>query len=108
MAQEHKIGGLAQIPKGEGRNFRVGGRTVAVFHTQAGEVYATQAACPHRNGPLADGLLGGTTLICPLHERAFDLRSGEEAGSDCRLTLYPARLMSDHSIVLTLSGDDAG
>jgi len=102
MTQEHHIGGLAQIPRGEGRNFRVADRTVAVFHTQGGEVYATQAACPHRNGPLADGLLGGTTLVCPLHERTFDLRTGAEAGSDCRLTVYPARVTTDQAIIVTL------
>ena len=66
--QEHRIGRLAEIPPGEGRTYEVAGRRVAVFRTRAGQVFATQAECPHRNGPLADGLVGGSTVVCPLHD----------------------------------------
>ncbi len=97
MQEGYNIGSLTQIPSGEGRNFSVGGTRIAVFHTQQGEVYATQPDCPHRKGPLADGLLGGTTLICPLHERAFDLRTGEEAGTSCRILTYLAEVR-DNSV----------
>ena len=76
MAGEVLLGALDQIPAGEGRTFSVAGREIAVFHTAEGAVYATQAHCPHLHGPLADGLLGGTTLMCPLHDRTFDLRTG--------------------------------
>jgi nitrite reductase (NADH) small subunit len=99
---DHNIGPLAQIPAGEGRNFRIGRLTVAVFRTQAGEVFATQPNCPHRAGPLADGLIGGTTLICPLHDYAFDLRTGANIGGTCPISVYPARLSIDQSIILAL------
>jgi len=102
--QEHDIGPVQQIPIGEGRNFRIGAMTVAVFHTQAGQIYATQAECPHKRGPLADGLIGGTTLICPLHERAFSLETGEEAGTDCRLAVYPARITAGARIAVRIPG----
>ena len=75
MAKSVHIGSVDQIPPGEGRNFIVEQEQIAVFRTHAGEVYATQATCPHRNGPLADGLLGGATIVCPLHDRTFDLRT---------------------------------
>ncbi len=67
---------LDQIPVGEGRAFLVEGRQVALFHTHEGGIYATQAQCPHLNGPLADGLMGGTSLMCPLHDRTYDLKTG--------------------------------
>ena len=67
------IGEVAQIPKGEGRLFAAAGRRVAVFHVHSGEVFATQAECPHLQGPLADGLTAGTTVVCPLHDRAYDI-----------------------------------
>ena len=85
------------------------GEEIAVFHTRAGGVYATQALCPHRQGPLADGLIGGTTLLCPLHAWKFDLATGEAldgrlrpedlpdpAGADGEmwLTAAPARSLS--------------
>ena len=88
---ELAIGTLSQIPKGEGRNFVVGGTTVAVFHTWDGNVFATQPDCPHKKGPLADGLLGASTVVCPLHDRTYDLASGRELGTDCAIKTYPVR-----------------
>lgn len=99
---EVSLGPLGQIPPGEGRNFEVQGRRIAVFHTRNGEVFATQAECPHRVGPLADGLLGGTTLVCPLHAWKFDLRTGEALYGNCDLTTYPVRLSDTGEIFLTL------
>ncbi len=77
-----------RIPLGEARVFRVDGREVAVFRCRSGEVFATSAECPHRGGPLADGLVGGhrssvrsTGSVRPAHRRA--------PGRDCdRLTTH--------------------
>jgi nitrite reductase (NADH) small subunit len=102
MTGERAIGHLAQIPPGEGRAFRVGGHRIAVFHTRAGEVFATQSECPHRNGPLADGLVDSTSVVCPLHERAYDLRTGQELGAACRLRVFPARTTEDGIILVAV------
>lgn len=102
MASERVIGHLGQIPQGEGRAFWVGGHRIAVFHTRAGEVFATQAECPHRNGPLADGLVDSTSVICPLHERAYDLRTGQELGAECRLRVFPVRTTDDGTILVAV------
>jgi nitrite reductase (NADH) small subunit len=96
------VSDIAQIPPGEGRTFAVDGLRLAVFHLRSGEVYATQAACPHAGGPLADGLTGGTTLICPLHERAYDLRTGEGLTDGIPVSVYPASLADDGTIWLQL------
>jgi nitrite reductase (NADH) small subunit len=97
------IGHVAQIPKGEGRNFEIAGRRIAVFHTHAGEVFATQAECPHLQGPLADGLTGGATVVCPLHERTYDLRNGLGLNGECTsLRVYPASLGDDGNIWVTV------
>jgi nitrite reductase (NADH) small subunit len=103
MAAERKIGSLALIPKGEGRTFSVDGQQIAVFHTRAGDVLAIGAVCPHRGGPLADGLVGDATVICPLHERAFDLRTGAGVGNDDCVRTYPARVNEDGAIMLKVS-----
>ena len=97
----HAIGHLSQIPPGEGRTFDIAGHRIAVFRTHNDEVYASQADCPHKQGPLADGMLGGTTLMCPLHDRLYDLRTGQELTGDCNLRTYPIR--SDNgTLLLTL------
>jgi nitrite reductase (NADH) small subunit len=100
---EMTLGPLRLIPPGEGRNFDVAGERVAVFHTRSGEVFATQANCPHKNGPLADGLVGGTTVICPLHAWKFNLSTGEPLLGSCKLKTYPVRVTPDGLIVIILS-----
>jgi nitrite reductase (NADH) small subunit len=102
MSSEHFIGRIAQIPQGEGRTFELAGLRIAVFHTRGGSIYATQAACPHRGGPLADGLTDEETLICPLHDRMYALRSGQGIGTDCAIATYPVRLGGDGGIWLSL------
>jgi nitrite reductase (NADH) small subunit len=102
IRDERSIGHISQVPPGEGRNFDVDGIMVTVFRTRTGELFATQPKCPHRNGPLADGLLGSNLLVCPLHERTYDLRTGEAVNADCRLRTYPVRAAEDGRIMLAL------
>jgi nitrite reductase (NADH) small subunit len=104
---ERCIGHLSQIPRGEGRQFDIEGRLIAVFHLRNGGVHATQAACPHRGGPLADGIIGGTTVICPLHGKRFDVATGEErsgqtAVAECALVTFPARVTEHAEIMVTV------
>ena len=97
---ELKLGPLGAIPPGEGRNFDVHGEKVAVFRTRAGAVFAVQAACPHRGGPLSDGLLGGSTLICPLHAWKFDVSTGDALFGECGLKTYPVMVDDSGQIIL--------
>lgn len=107
MARQILIGNVGQIPKGEARTFEVDGLYVAVYHTSAGEVFATQPRCPHRRGPLADGLIGGATIVCPLHDRSFDLRTGKNLSGDCiDIRTYAVALKDGGGIVLEI--DDLG
>lgn len=99
---ELKLGPLSAIPLGEGRNFDVIGERVAVFRTRGGGVFAVQAECPHRRGPLADGLVGGTTLICPLHSWKFDLVTGRALFGDCGIKTFPVRVDDDGQIILAV------
>jgi len=105
MARRFRLGNVSEIPKGEGRTFRVAGQRVAVFNSREGHPFATQADCPHKGGPLADGLVGGTTLICPLHEWAFDLRSGMALNGTCGLRTYPITKEPDGSLFLEMEDD---
>lgn len=107
MASQRILGSLADIPPGEGRTFDLDGTRMAVFHTRGGQVFATQAECPHRQGPLADGLLGGTTVTCPLHERVYDLATGRELAGACDLKVYPVRVAEDGRIALLPEPDGA-
>ena len=65
------------VPLGEGRSVRIDERQIALFRGESGW-YALDNRCPHRDGPLADGIVADRSVICPLHERRFDLASGRE------------------------------
>src|SRR4051812_27714978 len=72
---------IHDVPPGEGRARTRGGRRVALFRTATGW-YAIDHACPHADGPLADGVASDCSVICPLHERRFALDTGAPIGHD--------------------------
>jgi len=71
-----RIGRAADVPLLEGRSVAVEGRRVAVFRLPDGWA-AIDHACPHRGGPLADGLVADGCVTCPLHSQRFSLVTGE-------------------------------
>ena len=64
-----------EIPEGGCKVGMVGDRQVAIFNVE-GKLYATQAECTHRGGPLCEGALWGTIVTCPWHGSEFDIRNG--------------------------------
>ena len=74
------LGSVENIALGQGRCYLVGGEEIAVFRQREGHLFATQNRCPHRQGPLSEGVIGAGKVICPLHSHKFDLASG--AGSE--------------------------
>lgn len=86
-----RLAPVEAIPEGEGRAFDLGGRRVAVFRLRGGAVAATDAECPHRGGPLADGLVGDGWVVCPLHSRRFALDGGDcDTPGECGVGVHPA------------------
>lgn len=69
------IGRAEDVPLLEGRSVTVAGRRIAVFRLPDGWA-ATDHACPHRGGPLSDGLVADDCITCPLHNQRFSLRTG--------------------------------
>jgi nitrite reductase (NADH) small subunit len=76
------LGSLEQIPLGQGRCFQVQGEEIAVFRLRSGAIKAVANRCPHKQGPLSDGIIGDDKVICPLHGHRFDLSTG--SGSEAR------------------------
>ena len=75
-----RIGTEDDVPLLEGRSVAIGDRRVAVFKLPDGAWAAIDAACPHAGGPLADGIVADSCVTCPLHNRRFDLTTGESDG----------------------------
>lgn len=96
------IGRLDEVPVGEGRTFAIDGTQVAVFRLRDGSLRAIDAVCPHRGGPLADGLTDDCVVVCPLHGHTFDMSTGTEvSGADFAVRSYPVEAV-DGTIRLTL------
>jgi nitrite reductase (NADH) small subunit len=95
---------LEDLPVGLGRPFRVGDKLVAVFRTRSGRVFAVDGVCPHRGGPLADGMLAGEQVVCPYHAFRYDSRTGEcdQAGA-CSIATHPVEV-TDGSVRVSLGG----
>lgn len=92
---------LAEIPIGEGRTVVVAGEQVAVFRLRDGGVRALGARCPHAGGPLADGLLDDRVVVCPLHNRSYDLITGVETGGDEPVTAWDADVDAQAMVCIT-------
>jgi nitrite reductase (NADH) small subunit len=75
-----RIGTVDDVPLLEGRSVSVGDRRIAVFKLHDGTFSAIDAVCPHAGGPLADGIVADSCVTCPLHNRRFDLATGESDG----------------------------
>lgn len=92
---------LDDVPLGLARSFVVGEKHLAVFRTRAGRVFAVDGVCPHKGGPLADGMLGANDqIVCPYHSFRFDSTTGECDQSDaCAITTYPTDIVNGKVVV---------
>jgi nitrite reductase (NADH) small subunit len=73
---------LDSIPRRGARVLRIDDRSIALFRTTDDRVYALEDRCPHRGGPLSQGIVHGHCVTCPLHDWIIDLESGEATGPD--------------------------
>ena len=88
---EHVVGRIDEIPPGEGRAFVAGAVQIAVFRLRDGSLHATQAACPHAGGPLADGQTDVNVLVCPLHQYAYRWSDGASTNGANPIRVFPVR-----------------
>lgn len=93
------VGHVDDVPALEGRSVMVGARRIAVFRMPDGWA-AIDHACPHKGGPLADGIVADTCVTCPLHGRRFDVFTGRQVGGDDAVATYAVREGDDGALEL--------
>lgn len=76
------IGSLDDIAVRGARVVKTAHGCVAVFRTGEDEVYALDDACPHKQGPLSQGIVHGKSVTCPLHNWVFSFETGQAQGAD--------------------------
>jgi len=105
-----RVCSVEELPLGLGRAFDIPGppaRRIALFRTRRGQVFAVDNRCPHKNGPLAEGMLAGDSVVCPLHAFRYELNTGacDQAGA-CPIATYPVtQIDQDVYIALPPDGD---
>ena len=88
-----EIVALEDIPHLGSRVIKTDTVNIALFRTARDEVFAIKDACPHKQGPLSQGIVHGTSVTCPLHNWKIDLASGEALGPDEGCTnVYPVKV----------------
>lgn len=75
------LGSVDQVSIGHGHCFIVEGEEIALFRPRHGKLVAVENRCPHRQGPLSDGIIGEGKVVCPLHGHKFDFGTGEGSES---------------------------
>jgi len=95
MAEWFKVAGGGALADGQARVVEVNGRSIALYGA-GGRIYATDSACAHRGGPLAEGAIDGEHIVCPWHGFRFALQDGAcSTNPMLRLGCYPARRAGD-------------
>lgn len=82
MSNWLEIGKLEDIPRLGSRVIEMNDLEIAIFRTDKDETFAVANKCPHKGGPLADGIVHGKSVTCPLHNWTLDLESGEAVAPD--------------------------
>ena len=76
------VGAVTDIPLRGARRVPTPMGDIAIFRTGDGKVFALVDRCPHKHGPLSQGIVHGHAVACPLHNWSIDLASGEPLGAD--------------------------
>lgn len=93
------IGHIDDIPLRGARKIKTALGCVALFRTADAEVFAASDTCPHKSGPLSEGIVHGQSITCPLHNWVFDLNTGEAQGEDGQIATYPVRIDGDRVLI---------
>lgn len=93
-----EVGPLDCVGVGQGRCVIVDGKQIAVFRLRDGRVFALDNLCPHRAGPLSEGIIGIDqasrleAVICPFHNYKFSLSDGHGLDTELRVRSYPVEV----------------
>ena len=88
-----------ELAPGQATEHLVDGRPVALYNV-AGRFYATSNLCLHRGGPLGQGMLDGSVIMCPWHAWTFDVTNGENTvNPELKVPCYAVKLEDGHVFV---------
>lgn len=96
------VGNLSDIQPRGSRRVIIGDRRIALFRTIRDEVFALRDQCPHKAGPLSEGIIHDNCVTCPLHNWVISLETGEAQGADVGSTPCYQVKLEDGAIYINL------
>ena len=104
------LGPIDAIPLPGARKVRTPRGCIGVFRTGPSEAYAVANSCPHKGGPLSEGIVHGRHVTCPLHNWVFDLTTGQAVDEDASIPTYPlevrdGRLLLDATALAPMAAE---
>jgi nitrite reductase (NADH) small subunit len=94
------VGCIDDVPMRGSRIVRAPGGDIALFKSTDGAIFALRDRCPHKGGPLSQGIVHGRSVTCPLHNWIIDLESGQAQGADHGCTnVIGLRIESDRILL---------
>lgn len=98
------VGAVTEVPRRGARRVSTPRGDIAIFRTGDGELFALRDQCPHKHGPLSQGIVHGRTVTCPLHAWNIDLATGEPTGADAGKGCTPTVALRVENGRLLLAG----
>ena len=104
MSEWIEVGTIEDIPKLGARVVKTSSGDIGVFRTADDEIFALRDECPHKGGPLSQGIVHGKKVTCPLHNWNIELDSGDAVSPDegCAAS-YPVKIESGKVFLSTVS-----
>lgn len=95
-----KVAKLTDLPMNLGKTVKIGALEIALFRLTNGEVRAIENRCPHKGGVLAEGLLSGEYVFCPMHDWKISVTDGkvQEPDTGC-VNIYETEIVNEDVIV---------
>lgn len=107
MSNYVDVANLSEIPRLGSRVVVKSGAKIALFRTEDDQVFALHDKCPHKGGPLSQGLVHGCKVTCPLHSMVIELASGNAVAPDeGHVRTFPAKV-ENGSILVDLTALEA-
>ena len=99
MASFIKVAKVADVPEGSGKLVEAGGKQIALFNA-GGKFFAIDNTCKHRGGPLVEGELDGTTVVCPWHGWSYDISTGcKDDEPDKKVACFAVKVEGDDILI---------
>lgn len=94
------VGSVQEIPQLGARTVKTPRGDVAVFRNADDQIFALRDRCPHKQGPLSQGIVHGKSVTCPLHNWVISLETGEAQGADKGCTpVIPIRVENGRVLI---------